>query len=270
MGKRNTKWGPQTQMRFAREGRGTGSGYDYMPQILTHDFPSKGKVARVFGYTTGRIHHLLSQLEKSLFLCLDFDPAVTDIREQFPLDLRNTLLIAAELGYKHPESNGWPFVMTSDFYYCSNGIWQAVAVKPSAEACKKRVAEKLEIERVYWEREGINWRVMTELDINHDKADNIQWLRHGAPLAEIITDRYQREVVCDAFCELYNKRHIPFETIIEGIETECHLPLGTGLQIFKHLVMDRRISIDMEIPIDHHEPRREVPRRPSRRRITDV
>ena len=271
MGKRNTKWGPQTQMRYAREGRGTGSGRDYVPQILTHDFPSKGKVARVYGHTTERIHHLLSQLEKYFFLCLDFDPAVSDTREQFPLELKKTLLIAADLGYKHPESNGWPSVMTTDFYFCRNGVWQAVAVKPSDEVSKKRVAEKLEIERVYWEREGIDWEVKTELDINLDEADNILWLRHGAPLTEIITDKHQRESVCDVFCELYEKRHIPFETIIEGIERECHLPPGAGLQIFKHLVMERRISIDLEVPIDHHEPRREVSRMPSRRRRrTDV
>ena len=119
MGRRNTRWSQRTYLRFLREGRGKGDLAEYKPWITTHDFPSSGKVARILGETTGRIHHLMSQNEKRLFLILDYDPLVSDIKEQYPLPLEDTLLIAAELGFKHPEMNGYPFVLTTDFYYCS-------------------------------------------------------------------------------------------------------------------------------------------------------
>ena len=53
------------------------------------------------GETTGRVHHCLSQLEKCFFLWLDYDPAVSDIKEQFLLPLDRTLLIAAQMGITH-------------------------------------------------------------------------------------------------------------------------------------------------------------------------
>ena len=87
MGRRNVKWGERTYLRFLRNGRGQGDRASYKPWITVHDFPSLGKVVRIRGLTTGRIHHLLSQLEKYFFLELDNDPSVTDIKEQFPLPL---------------------------------------------------------------------------------------------------------------------------------------------------------------------------------------
>ena len=44
---------------------------EYKPWIQIQDFPSKGIVSRVKGRTTGRIHHLMSNLELRYFLLLD-------------------------------------------------------------------------------------------------------------------------------------------------------------------------------------------------------
>jgi hypothetical protein len=95
MGRRGTAWSLEKERRRIKEGRGTGEGAGYKPWITTHDFPSKGQVCRAKGQTTGRIHHMMSSLERDLFLILDYDPDVTDIREQYPLKLEDTLLIAA-------------------------------------------------------------------------------------------------------------------------------------------------------------------------------
>ena len=85
MGRRRSKWCYETYMRYRRNGRGQGDLGSYLPWITVHDFPSKGKVVRIRGRKTGRIHHLMSQLEKTYFIMLDNDPAVEDIKEQFPL-----------------------------------------------------------------------------------------------------------------------------------------------------------------------------------------
>ena len=49
--------------------------------------------------------HLLSMGEMYVYYILRFNDEVVDIREQFPLELEETLAIASELGYKHPKNN---------------------------------------------------------------------------------------------------------------------------------------------------------------------
>ncbi len=79
------KWSEEKIERLEREGRGKGAGADYRPWIQVSDFSSLGKSRRVFSRKTGRVHHLLSDIEWHMFLLLEFSPRVLDIREQFPL-----------------------------------------------------------------------------------------------------------------------------------------------------------------------------------------
>ena len=93
-----------TVERRIKEGRGTGRGVDYKPWLLVQDVPSQGLASRVKGVKTGRVHHLLSQLEHRCFLILDWSGRVTDIREQYPLlPLEETVASAESLGIKHPQ-----------------------------------------------------------------------------------------------------------------------------------------------------------------------
>lgn len=102
--------------KYVVEGRGTGDGAGYKPWLTIHDLPSKGRCHRVLGIKTGRVHHLLSDGEWKSFLRFEADPAVVDIREQFPLDRRQTYRIARELGIRHPvTTSGTPYVLTLDF-----------------------------------------------------------------------------------------------------------------------------------------------------------
>ncbi len=59
----------------------------------------------------------LSDLERNYFMILEFLEDVVDIREQFPLEKEETLLIAEELGIKHPTNptTKESITMTSDF-----------------------------------------------------------------------------------------------------------------------------------------------------------
>lgn len=79
---------------FEKEGRGKGAGADYKPWLTVQDVPSTGRSTRLLGIHTGRTHHLLSDIERSLFYRLDWEDSVVDIREQFPLDRSTTALIA--------------------------------------------------------------------------------------------------------------------------------------------------------------------------------
>lgn len=99
MAKRHRTWNEQKYRRYIKEGRGQGTLSAYKPWIMIHDFPSLGRVSRVFGNTMGRIHHLLSNMELSYFYILDWSDKVCDIREQYPLfNIAAVLEIADKAG----------------------------------------------------------------------------------------------------------------------------------------------------------------------------
>jgi TnsA endonuclease N terminal len=135
--------------------RGVGRGKDYVPYLRIQDVPSTGLATRVRGWKTGRVHHLLSKLEKMFFFTLEWSRFVVDIREQYPLDIGRTLAIAKDLGVRHPCLPGTnkPIVMTTDFVITSRRglqiIDRARSVKPSSQLSSIRTLEKLEIERIY-------------------------------------------------------------------------------------------------------------------------
>ena len=83
MAKHNRKWDESVYRKYLHEGRGQGVGASYTPWILVQDFPSKGMASRVQGAKTGRIHHLMSNLELSFFYILDWSDNVPDIRKQY-------------------------------------------------------------------------------------------------------------------------------------------------------------------------------------------
>ena len=80
MGKPRSNWNWNTYYRRIKEGRGQGTLADYLPWLTIHDLASLGVVSRVLGFTTGRIHHLLSGYETAFFYILDASPKALDIR----------------------------------------------------------------------------------------------------------------------------------------------------------------------------------------------
>lgn len=162
-----TRGKPMSMSRKITEGRGQGYGSKYKPWLYVHEVPSKGQVSRIKGWKTERPHHLMSQLEKNYFYLLEWDDNVVDIREQYPLlPVRETMSIASQLGFKHPVKLKTPFVMTTDFlvtYRAGIGnTLEAIAVKPSNQLDNRRTLQKLEIERQYWLKRNIPWKVVTE------------------------------------------------------------------------------------------------------------
>ena len=255
MSKRLHSWSEKIYHSYLREGRGSGDLADYIPWLHTRDFPSSGKVTRIKGVVTGRIHHLLSHLELLCFLYLESLPGIEDIKEQFPLPLCDTQLIAASLKIKHPEVNGFPYVMTTDFYYRRDGLWYAIQIKNISSLENKRVLEKFEIERLYWVREKVDFKIMTEKDLNPHLAHNLIWLRTGECLENLIPDSVFRNEIKLLFLELYQDLSLSFHTIIREIDSQCGFIPGTALQVFKSLIMSHEIKLDLNSKINLHDPR---------------
>jgi len=168
MSKYSRNWNRSIYDRYLREGRGCGSNSDYKPWIYVQSFSSKGIVSRVKGQKTGRVHHLMSNNELAYFYLLDESDDVLDIREQYPLlDLSTAIKGASQAGIKYPVDNisGFPYVLTCDFMITTKQGLRARTVKMSSELNQKRVLEKLEIERRYWDIYGIDWKIVTEKEM---------------------------------------------------------------------------------------------------------
>jgi hypothetical protein len=53
----------------------------------------------------------------------------------------------------------------------------AIAVKSSEELSKARVIEKLQIEKIYWEARGVEWRIFTEKEVSDGLRENLLWIQ---------------------------------------------------------------------------------------------
>lgn len=154
-----------TDKTRAAQKRGLGNLKNYIPWIFVHEISSSGVSWRIKGRKTGRVHHLLSTLEKLVFLKLDAMPEVLDIREQFPLPLSETVRIADSFGVKHGQYEGELMVMTSDFLVdLADDRQVVISVKPRKNL-NRRVVQKFQIEWEYWREQGIGFFVMTEKEI---------------------------------------------------------------------------------------------------------
>jgi len=173
------------------------------------------------------------------FYILEFSNAVKDIREQFPLlPLEETVIIAEELVYEHPKDpeNGELIVMTTDFLVTivnnNQNLEIARTIKQKNDLLDRRIIEKFEIEKVFWERKGVDWSVVTEEEINDDLVKNIS-------LIDSFTDIEANEIQ-DLVYE-FLKRIIDnpktMRKICHEFEDEMCLEKGTGLSIFKHLII---------------------------------
>lgn len=253
MAKRTRTWNEAKYRKYLAEGRGQGELMEYKPWVQVQDFPSKGIVSRVKGRTTGRIHHLMSNLELRYFLLLDWSEKTMDIREQFPLDeISDAIGIADACGIRYPYNNvsGFPYVLTTDFLITVNGGYVARAIKPKTELQKLRVREKLEIERRYWKYQGIDWKLVTENEIPRTKVRNIQWLCSGQDVYCLIPDDKQRCQCKEAFLELYDKGSYPIMVILQYVENDFRLEAGSGIAVFKMLVYEKQIILDLDKEIN--------------------
>ena len=233
-----------------KEGRGQGRQQDYLPWITVRDLPSDGRVHRIFGSKSQRTHHLLSDIELSVFLLLEWHSDVTEIREQFPLLREDTLSIAKDARIKHPMEQGVKSYMSSDFLVNTSSISEskfALQVKNSSALDDKRTVEKLEIERRYWLSKNIPWYIITEKEIPQVVTENIKWLYSSI-------DHDDDEVIsidklayyADYFQKQSNKNIIE---ICKELDQAYGLPLGESLKEVKLILAKRYFTFDIFIPV---------------------
>lgn len=244
-----------------KEGRGQGISSKYKPWIRIQDVPSLGRVTRLKGIKTGRQHEFLSDMERNYFYFLEFADSVIDIREQFPLlPLEDTLLIAEELGIEHPKhpETGEFIIMTTDFLITTKennkNVEMARTIKCKDELLNKRVLEKFEIERNYWKRKGVNWGIVTENEIDKDIANNLSFIHSYNDIRNIdsfvnINSNDLKDLIYEFIKRIFDDSKT-IRAICSQFDKDIDLDNGSGVSIFKYLICNKIIEIDMTKKLD--------------------
>jgi len=177
----------QKYSKHIKESRGQGEGADYIPWTKINEFSSKGRATRIMGIKTNRIHHLQSDNQLRAFLIFEWSDKVADIRECYPLlDLMKVIDDKENLSLDKfiDKKTGKQLVITTNFLITlkqDDGTkkYVARAVKNCSELSKKITIEKLEIERRYWQEKNIDFKVITDRELNRQLCKNIQWVREA-------------------------------------------------------------------------------------------
>lgn len=250
MPKRTNRWTEDKIARYYAEGRGDGELTDYKPWLTIQNVPSSGRVHRIKGWTTQRIHHLLSDLERDYFYLLDWSDNVIDIREQFPLEREKTLAIAESKKIKHPEDSETktPLVFTTDFFVTirKNATIEYLArtIKPSKLLNDPRIIDKFEIERQYWKDSKVDWGIITEKDLPKQVCQNIDWVHSSYEMSE---ENLKLPM------ELNNYMKNSSVSILQTLklfDKDYLCEQGTGLTLLKHLIARKYVHIDLSEPFN--------------------
>lgn len=250
----------QKQEKWIKEGRGTGVGKEYKPWLTIQDVSSDGRATRLRGIKTERQHELLSDLERSYLYIVEYANCVIDLREQYPLlPLEQTLLIADEIGVKHPTDpkTQFPVVMSTDFLLTieHEGTNKLLArtIKSKDDLMNARQIEKFEIERRYWQCKEVNWRMVTDQQINKTLAKNISLIHPYYDLSDLDVQNVsdiQKDQLVQHFKSKIEGKQVIIREASARFDEQMMLPEGTGLSIFKHLLITKQINIDLFQPLD--------------------
>lgn len=173
---------------------------------------------------------------------------IIDIREQYPLfPVLETEEIANELGVRHPQYNGFNIVMTTDILIATCNKMYARSIKMSSDISNQRIREKLEIEKMYWRKRDIDFKVVTEESFSKVAARNSEKLfgYYEFPFENMDINEQRRlsEKLIESI--LINEDKTVSE-ICMSRDVKESMKLGCNLNLFFHLSCRKIIPINIE------------------------
>lgn len=128
----------------------------------------------------------------------------------------------------------------------------ARSVKPASELDKTRTLEKQEIERRYWSIKGVDWGLVTDLDLPAQRIKNLRWLHEmqslqhmAAPHPDYWDDRCSRFLAC-----LPQAMGMSIKQFIRILGSTQGFAVGEALTVIRHLAANKRIAIDLDAKFD--------------------
>lgn len=246
--------------KWKKDGRGTGSGPDYIPGLFVNEVPSSiGNQKHIVpGIKTHlRLVQLMSNLELTVFLFFDLAKPVIDIREQFPLDRSTTLSIAEKLKIRHPSvtdsTTGIKIAhwMTTDLlvdYYDQQRNRQqlAVYIKPAKEL-KGDNLNKLIIEYAYWSLRGVRFCIIVDESIPREIAENLSFVKSFYEREESIEDRNKNHKKVETLLlQKIKTEHTTINNLCQKLDSEGAFSVGCSLSTFYYMVATRKIDLPLK------------------------
>lgn len=243
------------------QGRCQGRDEDYVPYYTVQDIPSKGRVMRKNGLGANRIHTTLSDKESICSMIFELsNKVISDPLEQYVLPLDETLVIAEELGIKHPihprTKKYEPLV--PDFYLLVKGKDNLPSkvireFKMKDDLVNRRVLEKFEIERVWCERNGYDWGIITEEELDPVICKNIESIYDYYFIERVGLPDWSTEQTKQLVAEFIKRTidaTVSMRDICNGLDQDAGLEPYTCLNLFKYLLAHNIIKINLRELID--------------------
>lgn len=253
MAKRNRGLTKEAIQKRWKAGHGQGEREGYKPWLTIQSVPSQGQVNRPLGWKTGRVHHLMSLNELHYFYLLEWSSLVTDIREQFPLwPAEETEEIARSLNIRHPSPpGGGTMVMSSDFRITlSSGQDVVRTMKEGSALNDDRTIEKLDIEREYWSRRGVNWGVVVAEDLPMPLVQNVKWLHSHSTLDGFGFDANDLPALMRYLTAEVLTSTDALAIVARRCDEDLTLKPGSCLTLARHLIATRQWQVDLCVPIN--------------------
>ncbi|MCW8093220.1 TnsA endonuclease N-terminal domain-containing protein [Alteromonas sp. ASW11-130] len=229
-------------------GRGVGRGLDYQPWIRIQEISSDGTSYRALSHTSGRVVHLLSKLEFLTFSLCDWNENICDIREQYPFDLETSLEVAEKAGIKHPQKGNKFHVFTTDLLLNWDPLDNkrtAIQVKYVKDLMDRETVAKLEIERRCCMAKGIEWQLITELDIPRIHQANVDWILGGKDLH--LEEDFETGVM-DIWCEISTRPELKLAKACADYDKRHGQPSGESLRLVRNAFACRILIFDISLP----------------------
>ncbi len=138
--------------------------------------------------------------------------------------------------------------MTTDFVLTrTDGVktwYEAVSVKPAEKLTDKRIAEKLDIERNWWQLQGVPFHLFVMTKHNQIQSKNIQWVT--APVRQ--GRKFPTNLVESALA-MISPGTLLIEEICNEFVREFEIEHDDALVLLKTLIATKMVKVDFDKPI---------------------
>jgi hypothetical protein len=231
----------------------------YRPYITVRKVNKVGRRHWIRCLRQNRDVHLLSDGERRAYTILLNMVGTVSVMEQYALDIDETMDIAIEKNVIHPRNhkNNEATVMTTDFIVTkvSPNKDQMVTIAYTFKYSDKifeegsfdrkpksfRTWQKFEIEREYWNRRGVEYRVITELDATKEHFWNVEFC---APAARLVFDNDLVFSFVQTFQRCWQSDPIAsLKVLIHNTAELMGQKYDLVLQLFKYTVINELLPI---------------------------
>ncbi|MGI2146962.1 TnsA endonuclease N-terminal domain-containing protein [Shewanella frigidimarina] len=227
----------------------------YRSYLTVRDVNKVGRRHWMYCEKQHRQVHLLSDGERRMYTVMLYKANCVAIFEQYALDLDETLDIAVAMNLIHPRKwqNNEACVMTTDFLLESVSTknkgkteltaytfkyWDQIyrtGIAGEIEQINKRTWQKFSIEREYWRRRGVEYRVVTERDATKEQQWNIMFCESSR---DLLADHDELCVFIDVFLKIwYESPWLQVQELLVAVCNMLEMESKRAKDVFKYVVL---------------------------------